>query len=257
VHIPTQVSALLQSLTENLAAILRANLVGVYLYGSITQRAFNPKRSDVDCIVVTKRELSEKQFARLRKWLTVSAKLNSWTTRLQITFLIKDQVLTMTARACLYQFGILKRCGSDGNPIIWLNVLKSGAVLFGPSAESFVPPITSKILFQALQREVGYLREEISNKPKSEWRDVSSYRDYAVLTLCRILYSGRKGTIVSKQTAANWAIKHLPLRWRHIIRQAMRNKSLGRAKRIPLHQIRQFIDFADAQLHLDDRTIHR
>jgi hypothetical protein len=240
----------LQALTENLHTILRTNLVGVYLYGSIIHRAFNPKSSDVDCIVVTKRELSEKQFVRLRKWLTESAKLNSWTTRLQITFLIKDQVVTINARACLYQFGILKRCCSDGNPIIWLNVLKSGAVLFGPSAESFVPPITSEILFQALEREVGYLQAEISNKPKSEWRDVSSYRDYAVLTLCRILYSGRKGKIVSKQTAANWAIKHLPPRWHQLIRQALQNKSLNRTKRIPLHQIRQFIDFADTQLHL-------
>jgi hypothetical protein len=155
----------------------------------------------------------------------------------------------MNSNACLYQFGLLKRSGSDGNPIIWMNVLKSGVVLFGPRPESFVPTITPEVLFQALEREVSYLREEISKKPESEWRDVPSYRSYAVLTLCRILYSFRKGTIVSKQRAARWAMKHLPEEWAEIIREAMKTDVAGRSADIPLVRIEQFIDFADAQLH--------
>lgn len=54
-HIPAQVSALLQGLTAQLPVIIGKNLVGIYVYGSLTQQAFSPKRSDVDCIVVTKR----------------------------------------------------------------------------------------------------------------------------------------------------------------------------------------------------------
>lgn len=184
--------------------------VGIYLHGSLTQRAFNPKRSDVDCIVVTRRGLSDAQLRRLGAWLSRAAEVNQWAARLQMLFLLRNEVLTMNSKACLYQFGLLKRSDSDGNPIIWMNILQSGVVLFGPSPESFVPVITPEMLFQALEREVGYLREEISGKPQSQWRDVPSYRAYAVLTLCRILYSFRKGTIVSKQRAAKWAIKYLP-----------------------------------------------
>src|SRR5215475_5552036 len=125
-HIPAKISALLQDLTAQLQVILGRNLVGVYLYGSLTQRAFNPKRSDVDCIVVTQRDLSDAQFRRLSVWLARAAKSNFWVTRLQMSFLIKNEVLTMNSKACLYQFGLLKRSGSDGNPIIWMNVLKSG-----------------------------------------------------------------------------------------------------------------------------------
>jgi hypothetical protein len=65
-YIPTQVSALLQDLSAQLPVILGRNLVGIYLYGSLTQRAFNAKRSDVDCIVVTKRDLSDAQFRKVR-----------------------------------------------------------------------------------------------------------------------------------------------------------------------------------------------
>jgi hypothetical protein len=104
------------------------------------------------------------------------------------------------------------------------------------------PPITRKILFQALEREVGYLREEISEKPRSEWRDVAFYRAYAVLTLCRILYSLKSGTVVSKQRAARWAIKHLPDEWSEIIVQALESDAGKRRAGISLFRIRRFID---------------
>jgi len=248
-RIPAQVSALLREITARLPPILGGNLVGIYLYGSLTQRAFDPRRSDVDCIVVTRRELSEAQFRRLDAWLSRAAESNPWAARLQMLFLIRDEVLTMNSKACLYQFGLLKRSGSDGNPIIWKNVLKSGVALYGPQPESFVPAITPEILFKALEREVGYLREEISLKPRSEWRDAASYRAYAVLTLCRILYSHMKGEVVSKKRAARWALKHLPDEWGEIILQALECVDDAGRPAVPLSRIEQFIAFADAQLH--------
>jgi hypothetical protein len=130
-----------------------------------------------------------------------------------------------------------------------MNVLKSGEILYGPRPESFVPPITPEILFQALAREVGYLREEIIEKPRSRWRDVAFYRAYAVLTLCRILYSSRMGTVTSKPRAAKWAINHLPNEWREIIAQALASDAGKLRGSISLRRIARFIDFVDAQLH--------
>jgi len=239
----------LQDLTTHLPKLLGKNLDGIYLYGSLTQRAFNPTRSDVDCIVVTKRDLSDAQFRRLGAWLNKAAEQNPWVVRLQMSFLIRGEVMMMNSKACLYQFGVLKRNSSDGNPIIWLNVLKSGVVLYGSRPEDFVPEITRGILLQALERELGYLREEISEKPESEWRDVPFYRAYAVLTLCRILYSFEKGTIASKPWAARWAIKHLPEELHEIILQALEVNQAGETADIPLLQIERFINFAEALLH--------
>ena len=76
VYIPVKVSALLQQLTAHLPVIIGRNLVGIYLYGSLTQRAFNAKHSDVDCLVVTHRALSEAQFKKLDVWLAQAAKSN-------------------------------------------------------------------------------------------------------------------------------------------------------------------------------------
>ncbi|HEV2859760.1 MAG TPA: aminoglycoside adenylyltransferase domain-containing protein [Pyrinomonadaceae bacterium] len=244
-RVPAQVSALLEEIAGRLPSILGRNLVGVYLYGSLTQKAFDPARSDVDCIVVTRRDLTDAQFRRLEAWLTRAGGSNPWAKRLQMLFLIRDEVLTMNSKACLYQFGRLARSGSDGNPIIWVNVLESGIVLYGPPPGSFVPPITSETLLAALEREVGYLHEEIVEKPEGEWRDVPSYRTYAVLTLCRILYSHRKGAVVSKKRAAAWALKNLPEEWHELIRRALASKG---SSPLPLRRIRRFIAFADAKL---------
>jgi hypothetical protein len=247
-YAPVQLAALLKDLTAQLPKILGKNQVGFYLHGSLTRSSFNPKRSDVDCIVVTERDLSDAQFRKLGAWLAQAAESNPWVSRLQMLFLIKNEVLTMNARAYLYQFGIFKRGRSDGNPIIWLEVMNSGVTLLGPQPESFVPTITRELLFQALQRELGYLREEICGKKESEWRNVASYRAYAVFTVCRILYSSEHGTIVSKQQAAKWAIKNLPEKWNQIIRQAFEVDDAKRRVSISLSRIKQFIDFAEAQL---------
>src|SRR5882672_2252039 len=136
-RIPAPVFALLDDLVARLPVLLRRNLVGIYLYGSLTQSAFNPARSDVDCVVVTERALSDAQFRRLGEWLSVSAKSNPWTKRLQVSFLLRNKVLTRNSPSCLYQFGKLKRSKSDANPIIWLNILQSGEILYGPRPESF------------------------------------------------------------------------------------------------------------------------
>jgi Domain of unknown function (DUF4111)/Nucleotidyltransferase domain len=250
VRIPTEISALLEELTAALPTILGENLVGIYLYGSLTQGAFNPERSDVDCIVVTQHELTDLQFTQLDAWFAHAAAANPWVVRLQISFLIRDEVLINTPKGnCLYQLGRLTRVGADGNPIIWMNVLDNGVVLLGPPAESFVPPITSEILFAALAREVAYLREEIVEKPNSEWRDVPRYRAYAVLTLCRILYSHRHGTVVSKLQAAEWALRALSDAWHDVIDQALEADAGQRAMGIDPASIARFIEFADAQLH--------
>jgi len=104
--------------------------------------------------------LSDTQFKKLDAGLKRAAKSNPWTTCLQILFLPRDDVLTMNAKACLYQFGKLDRSSSDGNPIVWMNILNSGIVLHGARPGTFVPKFTPESLYEALVREVGYLREK-------------------------------------------------------------------------------------------------
>lgn len=244
--LPSAVAGTLRALTGALDGILGANLVGVYLYGSLTQRAFAPARSDIDCLVVVRRDLTGAQFRKLETWLAQAAIADPWIPRLQMQILLEGMLLRPDTRGCLYQFGALRRSGSDGNPIIWMNVLASGLTLRGPAPATFLPPITSQMLFDALVREVAYVRAEIG-AAASEWRDQPFYRTYAVLTLCRILYSHRKGGVVSKSRAARWALRALPTRWHSLIRGAMATHR-GKRSTLALPRIARFTEFVDAQL---------
>lgn len=248
-RVPHQVSALLSELATELPRLLGKNVVGVYVYGSLTQHAFDPQRSDVDCIAVLRRDLNRAEAKALRTHLAKYSESNPWTRRLQLQILLKDELLKMGGVGWLYQFGRLRRSGSDGNPIIWMNVLETGTVLFGPRAHSFVPQITRSILNQALAREVGYLREELIDRHDSKWLDVPFYRAYAVLTLCRILYSLNTGVVVSKPRAARWALRSSPASFRTIVRQSLQDTKPKSTRRIPLRQIRTFIQYASVAVN--------
>jgi hypothetical protein len=158
--------------------VLRSNLVAVYVYGSLTQGAFDPARSDLDCLVIVRRDLSPTQARRLRARLARAAHLDSWVLPVQMQVLRQNRLLRPDHRGHLYQFGVLRQSGSDGNPLIWMNVLATGVTLVGPPPQTLLPPITDELFFAALVRELEYLRAEIMN-PASEWRGRTFYRAYA------------------------------------------------------------------------------
>jgi hypothetical protein len=241
-RVPAQVSALLEGLSAQLPILLGKNLVGVYVYGSLTQKAFDPRRSDVDCIAVLRRDLSRAEAKALRTYLAKYSESNAWTRRLQLLILLKHELLKMDGLGWLYQFGRLSRSGSDGNPIIWMNVLNTGKVLFGPQPKTFIPRITRSMLNQALAREVGYLHEELVDKPRSKWRNMPCYRAFSVLTLCRILYTFNTGAVVSKPRAARWALRSVAAPYHAVIRKALQDKEPRH--RIPLRQLRSLLQYA-------------
>ena len=246
--IPDAVSPMLATLSHGLPKLLGANIVGLYVYGSVLGPEFDPARSDVDCIAVTQRALDEAAFGRLDRWLTEAALEEPWFLRLQMLFLVQRRLLVEDPRACLYQQGVLKRSGSDGNPIIWLDFFQRGRALLGPHPESFVPDITAEILRRAMVREVGYLQEKYINKPDSVQRDVPSYRGYAVLTLCRILYSLRTGEVTSKPRAARWAMDHAPTEWHELIERALTVGETGGLEGLPPARIEAFVHYVRAQI---------
>lgn len=237
--LPKPLAELFDALVLGLPQQLDKNLVTLCLYGSLTQRAFDQRASDADGLVVTRRNLSEREFARLAAWFaTLSG--NPWTNRLQLSILRQSTLLRPDQGACTFQFGKLVRTGSDGNPIPWLNALASGRTLYGPSPESFVPPIGPELLHTALLREAEYLREELHDRG-SAWRGKPYYRAYALLTVCRILYTHATGRIASKPVAARWGLRQLPPRWHGLIAAALADRGPDSQAVLPLQQVQALV----------------
>lgn len=225
-NIPSDLSELLRAMAADFPPMLRGNLIGIYLWGSLTYDAFDERCSDVDCVAVTGRSLNEDEFSQLDGWFTNERQKNRWVDRIDMRFVIDHEFFDKTSRCCgfYHHTGKLVRHGSDGNPIIWVNVAESGVTVWGKDAKLIAPTVSAQCLNDALLLELNYLKEGLSLGSGDRSQKAFVYNAYAVLTACRILYSAHYKTLVSKDRAYAWAMETVPAIWRPTIRSAGENR---------------------------------
>src|SRR5438094_4540606 len=164
--LPKDLSDLLQAMATDFPGILCGNLVGIYLGGSLTNDAFDETCSDVDCVGVTQRDLDDRESSELDKWFKrKKAEPNRWVGRIDMRFVIDHEFLDKASRCCgFYPYrGKLVRHGSDGNPIIWINIAQSGITLWGKDAKLIAPQVSDQCLNEALLLELHYLKQDLTS----------------------------------------------------------------------------------------------
>jgi hypothetical protein len=225
-NIPKDLSDLLQTMATDLPVVLRGNLVGIYLWGSLTYDAFDETCSDVDCIGVTRRDLDDREFSDLDQWFKNKGDQNRWVKRMDMRFVIDHEFLDKASRCCgFYHYvGKLSRHGSDGNPIIWMNIGKCGITLWGQDAQLIAPYVADQNLNDALLLELNYLKEDLASNAGDRSGKAFIHNAYAVLTACRILFSANHRALASKKQAYGWAMQTVPPAWRPVIHAAKNNR---------------------------------
>jgi hypothetical protein len=252
-NIPKDLSDLLQAMATDFPAVLRENLVGIYLWGSLTYDAFDETCSDVDCVGVTRRDLDDREFSELDQWFKNKKQQNRWVERIDMRFVIDDEFLDKTSRCCgFYPYnGKFVRHGSDGNPIIWMNIAQSGITLWGKDAKVLAPHVSDQCLNDALLLELNYLKEGLTSNAGDRSDKAFIYNAYAVLTACRILYSVHHRVLVSKDQAHRWAMKTVPPIWRAVIHSAKDNRLRNGGSTTP--QLEQdamhFVDYVSGEVN--------
>jgi hypothetical protein len=253
-NIPKDLADLVQSIAADLPVVLSGNLVGIYVYGSLTYDAFNETCSDADIAVLIRRDLDELEFAEIDAWLRNKAEINSWVGRLDMRFIIDHEFLDKTSRCCgFYHYtGKLVRHGSDGNPIIWMNIAQSGITLWGEDGKSVAPYVSDSCLNKALLLELDYLREGLIANAGDRSGQAFVYSAYAVLTACRILYTASHGTLTSKDRAWCWAVDVITPEWRAVIHAAEQNRLKGNGSTTPEMEqsAMRFVEFVDDEVNL-------
>ena len=248
-EIPDELSSLLADIARDFPVILKDNLVGIYLWGSLTYRAFDEHCSDVDSVVVTRRDMDDTEFSTLERWFKESAARNPWTERLDMRFAIDREFLDKKSRCCGFYSGKFTRHGSDGNPIIWLNVGQCGLTLWGRDAQLIAPSISDQCLNDALLLELGYLKEDLAKNSGDRSDRSFRHNAYAVLTACRILYTARHRRIVSKERAYDWTVAAIPPERRQAVAAAWNNRlsSHGQTTSDLERDAAEFVRFAEEQ----------
>jgi hypothetical protein len=215
-----EVDALLAELRDGIAAILGQRLLGLYLYGSLVAGGFTPGVSDVDLLAVTATTIHQREFALLDEMQTaILARRPDWNDRIEIGYLSAAALRSFRSQASPiavihpgepFHF---KQAGRDWL-VNWWVVREQGLALLGPPADQLIGPIATQefldIVVEHAQRWPEWMQHMRQRKSQS----------YAILTMCRALYTTEHGRQVSKQQAARWVQSLLPA-WAPLIEQAL------------------------------------
>ncbi|MGE5334825.1 MAG: nucleotidyltransferase domain-containing protein, partial [Nitrososphaerota archaeon] len=98
-----EVNAVMHDLVSSLDAILSAQLVGMYLVGSLALGDFDPHESDLDLLIVTAGTLSDETVTALRNLhQRFDHSTSAWAARLDAAYIPQDVLREASPTAARY-----------------------------------------------------------------------------------------------------------------------------------------------------------
>jgi predicted nucleotidyltransferase len=220
-----EVNAIVAELHQQVRTILAEQIVGLYLHGSLAQGDFDLERSDIDILVVTEDKPSGEQIAALRAMhARLAAGPSPWGAELEVSYIPlrslrrHDPTDALHPRIGRGEQLVMEQHDSDW--VIQRHVLREhGVPVAGPSLHELIDPVNQAELRQATAELMRSWWEPMIDDP-ARLRQ-RGYQAYAVLTMCRVLYTLDSGTVVTKPVAACWALEQLDQRWSALIESAL------------------------------------
>ncbi len=219
------VNTSLRLFLQGVQAILGDLMVGMYLHGSLATGDFNPQSSDIDFVVVAAQPVCDDLLSALAVFhARLAASGLKWATKLEGAYISKEAIRRYepekTSCAWLGADGHFAREPLGNDWVIQSYVIREmGVTVTGPDPKTLIDPILPEDLRRA---ELATLRWWWSPQLDNPFRLRSrEYQAYAVLTMCRALYTLQFGTVVSKPCAARWAQTNLGERWAALIQRSL------------------------------------
>jgi predicted nucleotidyltransferase len=218
------INTVLHRLRSNVQNILKEQFIGMYIHGSLASGDFDPQRSDIDFLVVTASELPEKMIMKLKTMHARIANSNfKWAKKLEGSYIPKQALQQSNPpdvpRPYVNEGNFyLSRYGNEWT--LERHITREhGIVIDGPAPKTLINYIQPNDLRRSTLKMLHKWWLPILHNPAR--LHSSEYRAYAILTMCRILYTLQHGTLVSKSVAAQWALKSLDERFTVLIKRAL------------------------------------
>ena len=214
------VDRILDILFSQIRHILRDRLVGLYLYGSLTTGDFDLGTSDIDLLAATASDLNGAEFEELHEMHRALARDNkAWDERIEVAYLSVSALRTFRVRSSNMavispgESFHVKEAGKDWL-MNWYMVRERGVALFGPPPKAIIGRITPEEFVQAVREHAAAWGGGIQLGARRK------AQAYAILTMCRALYTHKNSEQASKRQAALWAQEELP-QWSKLIHNAL------------------------------------
>jgi hypothetical protein len=194
--------------------------VGLYVYGSLATRDFEPDVSDIDLMAVIQDQPDESLLRRLAPMHAGLARAEpEWKDRIEV-----DYISARGLAHCRTRSTTIVRI-SPGEPLHmieagrdflldWYPARQDSITLLGPPLDALIPEIPEAEYLEEVRRYVAGFRDRFDDDPSL------GSQAYAVLTMCRGLYVLRSGMRLSKREAATRARLEFPT-WAALIDRAI------------------------------------
>jgi hypothetical protein len=218
------INAVLHLLLTNVEAALGEHFIGLYLHGSLASGDFDPSSSDIDFVVVTAGALPEALIPALEAlhMRLIDSGLR-WALKLEGTYFPQQVIRHYQPSDALYPSlneGSFYMGGHGSDWVIQSYILREhGIVLAGPAPRDLIDQVAP----DDLRRAMRSLLDEWWAPMLHDMARLRSdeYQAYAILTICRALYTLETGAVVSKPVAARWAQAALDSRRAALIARAL------------------------------------
>lgn len=216
------VNDLVREVLSRAQAVLGSHWVGMYLDGSLASGDFE-QDSDIDFVMVTDVDVNGDLFAALQEMHDRIAQLDTcWAIQLEGSYISAQALRRFDPDHALHpniERGSGERLKMVYHDEAWnvhRQVLRErGIIVSGPAPDTLVDPVSADDLRSAMQAQIhGWLVNILNHTDVLQSR---GYQSYAVLTLCRMLYTIETGQVASKPKAARWAQEKLGQRWNALI----------------------------------------
>ena len=218
-----EIKALLQVLLQKLQSSLLDKLIGLYVGGSIATNSFNSKTSDIDCYVITTEPLPEHISSQIE---TIHHHFYSsqapYAKKIEASYISQNDLWDFNPENSRPYFneGRLSLAPYGNNFIIELSVLReNGLSISGPPIKDLIKEISPEELQLAIKKNMDeYWQVMLFDLAKLNRSD---YQVFAIVTMCRTLYSIKTGSITSKAKAAQWVINNYNADWSDLAAKAI------------------------------------
>jgi predicted nucleotidyltransferase len=195
VGFPREVVGLLGRLRERLAG--REDVVGVYVYGSLVTGDYSAAASDIDVVVLVRREPDEAMTRELTELHGALARTGGPAGQLHCLYVAADAA-SDSERLCTYWFGD-RMTQWQMKVLTQAELATAGVALYGPWPPPGIEPVPVAVIQAAVHKEItGYWRR-VSRKRRLWWQD--SWVDHSLVVLPRAEAVLTTGDLITKGEA--------------------------------------------------------
>ncbi len=227
----TEKEPLINRFTAFSEEILKDNLTGIYLHGSAVMGCWQPKKSDLDFIVVvrenmtdeTKREYMDRLIMLDTACPAKGIEMSIVTKNVCNPFVYPTPFILHYSRMHSGWYRkdpedyIRKMNGSDRDLAAHFTVIRNkGRCLYGLPVSEVFGEVPEQNYLDSIWHDISGAKEEIEEQPM-----------YLILNLARVLAYLKEKEVLSKKEGGEWGLRNLPERCHPLIRSALREYEDG------------------------------